>query len=91
VQEYEKTGFMLIIIGALIALGKVLASNETLTIRLLIGRTFLGAGTSLVAGALTLYFVDPSPLALIGIASGLGIAGSSVIEAWVKKKIGVDQ
>ncbi|WP_410210258.1 holin [Aquirhabdus sp.] len=90
-QDYEKNGLMLIVIGALIGLGKVLASNEILTLRLLIGRTLLGSGSSLVAGAIVMQIPDISPLALVGIGSALGIAGASVIEAWVKKKSGVNQ
>ncbi len=89
-QDWEKSGLLLAIIGAFIGLGKVLQSSEVLTLRLLIGRTLLGSGSSLVAGAIVMQIPDISPLALVGIGSALGIAGASVIEAWVRKKSGVD-
>ena len=86
-EQYEKNGLTLLVIGALIGLGKLLASSEELTWRLAIGRTVLGAGTSLIAGVVVLRIPDADPLALIGIACMLGIAGSTFIEAWIKRKI----
>ena len=86
-EQYEKNGLTLIVIGALIGLGKLLASNEELTIRLIIGRTILGSGASLLAGVLLLQIPDLDPLALVGLGSMLGIVGSTALESIIKRKI----
>lgn len=86
-QHWEKYAWILTSMGAIIGLGKLLVSTEELTVRLIIGRTILGAGSSLVAGVLILQIPDVDPLALVGVGSTLGILGSSVIEAYLKSKI----
>ncbi|HCR2220541.1 phage holin family protein [Enterobacter hormaechei] len=84
-QEYEKGFIALAVMGAMIALGKLLNSNETITPRLVLGRVIVGGGLSLIAGV-ALYFVpDIHPLALLGFGSVLGIAGQHVVEAWLRK------
>ncbi|HDL7822537.1 TPA: holin [Yersinia enterocolitica] len=67
-------------IGAVISLAKVLVGNEAITLRLIVGRTILGSGTSLLAGMALIHFPDIHILALVGVAAALGIMGSSVIE-----------
>lgn len=85
-QDYEKGFIALVVMGALIALGKMLNSDEPITIRLVLGRVIVGGGLSLVAGV-ALYFVpDIHPLALLGFGSGLGILGQNVVEAWLRKR-----
>ena len=84
-QEHEKSLVMLIVIGALIGMSKLLVSHEPLTFRLIIGRTILGSASSLIAGVILLQIPDISPLALIGIASALGILGSTFIEEILRK------
>ncbi|MEH3580629.1 holin, partial [Enterobacter cloacae] len=49
-QEYEKGFIALALMGAMIALGKLLNSNETITLRLVVGRVIVGGGLSLIAG-----------------------------------------
>lgn len=88
-QQYDKNIISLIIVGAVIGLGKLLVSADPLTWRLVMGRIFLGSGSSLVAGTIVMQIPDISPLALLGIGSALGIAGASVIEAWIKKRGGL--
>lgn len=83
-QEHEKNLLLLIAIGAAIGFAKLLVSDEKLTWRLTIGRTILGAATSTIAGAIILQIPDISPLALISLASALGIMGSTFIENWLK-------
>lgn len=87
-QEHEKNIYILIGAGALIGLGKLLASDEKLSARLVIGRTVLGSATSLLAGVVLLQFPTIHPLALLGIASGLGILGSQTIEILLKRRAG---
>lgn len=85
-QDHEKSLLALVIMGALIGMGKLLASDERLTLRLILGRTMLGSATCMIAGAGLIQFPDLPPLALYGIGSALGIAGSQGIEAWIKRK-----
>ena len=85
-QEHEKNLMLLIVIGAAIGFAKLLVSDEELTWRLMIGRTILGAATSTIAGAIILQIPDINPLALIAIASALGILGSTFIENWLKSQ-----
>ncbi|CNI11436.1 phage holin family protein [Yersinia pekkanenii] len=67
-------------VGAFIAFGKVLLGNEPITLRLIAGRAILGSATSLLAGMALIHLPDMHILTLIGVAAGLGIIGSSVIE-----------
>lgn len=85
-QEHEKTFWMLVVIGASIGFAKLMVSDEKLTLRLMIGRTILGGATSTIAGAIILQVPDINPLALIAIASALGILGSTFIENWLKSQ-----
>lgn len=72
--------WLLIVTGAVIALGKLLAGSEQITLRLAAGRIILGSATSLVAGMLLLQIPEISPLALLGTGSALGIAGAQAVE-----------
>lgn len=85
-HDHEKSLILLLVMGAIIGLGKLLASSEPITWRLAIGRTILGSATATVAGVVLLSIPDISPLALIAIGSALGIAGSQVIESYVKRR-----
>ena len=84
-QEHDKSILMLIVIGGLIGMSKLLVSKEPLSVRLLIGRTILGSATSLIAGVVIPQIPNVSPLSLIGLASALGILGSTFIEEYLKK------
>ena len=86
-QEHEKSILMIILIGGLIGMSKLLVSKEPLSARLVIGRTILGSATSLIAGVVLLQMPDISPLALVGLASALGILGSTFIEEYLKKNV----
>lgn len=85
-QEHEKTFWMLVVIGGVIGLSKLLVSDEKLTVRLMFGRTILGSASSVLAGIVLLQIPLIHPLALIAIASALGILGSAFIENWLKNK-----
>ena len=84
-QDHEKTFLTLIVVGGLIGMSKLLVSQEKLTFRVIVGRTILGSASSLIAGLILLQIPDISELALIGIASALGILGSTFIEEYLKK------
>lgn len=88
-QEHEKSFYMLVFMGAVIALGKLLASSEPITPRLVIGRVILGSALTVAAGAV-LYFVPQLPmLAVMGIGSAMGIAGQQGVEAWLRRRGGL--
>ena len=86
-QEHEKSILMIILIGGLIGMSKLLVSKEPLSVRLVIGRTILGSATSLIAGIVLLQIPDIPSLALVGLASALGILGSTFIEEYLKKNV----
>lgn len=85
-QDHEKNVLMLIAVGAFIGVGKLLVSDEAISVRLVIGRAILGSAATVMAGIALLQVPDISPLALLGIGSALGIAGAQLIEMWIKRK-----
>ncbi|MGC6387234.1 phage holin family protein [Ewingella sp. S1.OA.A_B6] len=85
-QEHEKSLLSLIILGALIALGKALNSSEPITAKLFVGRIILGSATSVAAGAVLIWIPGISPLAIAGVGAALGIAGHQVVEVWLKRR-----
>lgn len=85
-QEHEKNLYTLLVIGALIAIGKVLASDDKITPRLFVGRLILGSMVSVAAGAVLLKIPDASPLAVMGLGTALSIAGYQVVEIWLRRK-----
>ncbi|MGT3349318.1 phage holin family protein [Yersinia enterocolitica] len=85
-QEHEKAIISLGVIGALLALGKILASDEPITARLFVGRVILGSGTSMAAAAALVWVPGLSPLAINGLGAALGIAGYQVVEVWLRRR-----
>ena len=67
---------------------KHMAGSEPITWRLVIGRMILGSATTTVAGIVLLTIPNIHPVALLAIGSALGIAGSQVIESYVKRRAG---
>lgn len=68
-QEHEKTFWSLLLLGALIAIGKVLSSDEPITPRLFIGRVILGTGTAMVAGAALIWVPGLPTLGVVGVGA----------------------
>ncbi|MGP0944149.1 phage holin family protein [Serratia sp. CY74737] len=85
-QEHEKTFWSLLLLGVLIAIGKVLSSDEPITPRLFIGRVILGTGTAMVAGAALIWVPGLPTLGVVGVGAALGIAGHQAVELWLKRK-----
>lgn len=73
-------------VGASIAVGKMLESEEHVSPGLFIGRTILGSALSLSASAILIKYPDASPFAICGMGSVLGIVGHQVVELWLRKK-----
>lgn len=88
-STYQVLGAMGLV-GVLTALGQLLASNERLTPRIIIGRALSSIGLSVSAGALLLWFAEPHPLALIGVSAGLASLGTSFLERFLQKKLGIN-
>jgi len=82
----EQSLVSLLVIGALIAIAKVLTSNDPITLRLFAGRVILGSLVSVAAGAVLLQLPDASPLAIQGLGAGLGIAGYQAVEMWLRRR-----
>ena len=76
-------------IGIITALGQLLASEEKLTCRIIIGRTLSSVGLAISSGAVMLWFTNPHPLALIGVSAGVASLGTSFLERIIQKKLGI--
>ncbi len=87
-EEHEKDMLKLIIIGAVIGLGKMLIGGERIKPRLVIGRVIIGAALAMSAGAVLTAFPNLPPTGLVGIASLFGILGQNMLEAIVQKFAG---
>ncbi|WP_409309021.1 phage holin family protein [Pectobacterium sp. B1J-3] len=85
-NEAEKSVVTLFVIGVLIAVGKVLAGSEPITLRLFIGRMLLGGFVSMVAGVVLVQFPNLPLTAICGIGSMLGIAGYQTIELLIQRR-----
>lgn len=85
-QEYEKNILWLALLGAVIAIGKVLASDEKVTPRLFVGRVILGSATALAAGAVLVWIPGLSQIAITGLGAAFGVAGHQAIEIWLRRR-----
>ncbi|WP_313795309.1 holin [Serratia sp. (in: enterobacteria)] len=83
----ESTFLKLLLLGAVIGLGKVLVDDARLTLRLVLGRMVLGSAVSLIAGVILIRFPDIDELALVAVSAALGILGHTVIESMLKRYI----
>jgi hypothetical protein len=88
VNNDTKAFLMLVGTGAMVALGKLLSSDEKFSLRLYVGRIITGSATSLVAGLLLLQIPDIAPIALLAAGSALGIAGSQMVEVFMRRWFG---
>lgn len=85
--QHNPEGFIAVLaaIGGFVGLGKVLASAEPITFRLVAGRALTSAGLGACAGAITLVFPTADPLVTYGAAAALASLGTSALEAFVRK------
>jgi len=75
-------------IGLMIGLGQLLASEEKLTTRIIIGRAISSAGLSLGAGAALIQIPDIPLLALLGLSALFASLGTSFLERFLNKYFG---
>lgn len=78
----------LAVIGLLIGLGKLLASNEKFSWRLAVGRAIVSAGLAVAAGALLAFMPGISQLAVIGLAAASAVMGEQFLEKLLHTKAG---
>ncbi len=90
-QEYNVWQLLsaMSVIGLITALGQLLASEERLTYRIIIGRTLSSVGIAISSGAILLWFDNTHPLALIGVSAGAASLGTSFLEKLIQKKLGI--
>lgn len=79
----------LVLIGAAIGLGQLLASTETISTRLLVGRALVSGGLGLAAAAILTWLPDLGFYAQMGVGAALASVGTSGVERLVKKFTGV--
>lgn len=75
-------------IGALIAVGRVLADDMPVTPRVMLGRAILSAGTGVAAGSVLMFFPDAPALLLYGVGAALASLGTSGIEMLLARRFG---
>ena len=85
-QEHEKSLLSLLLIGALIAIGKVLSGDDPITLRHFAWRVILGSFVSVMAGAVLIQIPNANPLAIQGVGAALGIAGYQAVELWLRRR-----
>lgn len=84
-------GFLAILagIGAAIGIGKLMAADEPITVRLFLGRAIASAGIGAAAGSIIYLVPNANPVLLYGAAAGLASMGTSTLEYILKRKLGV--
>lgn len=80
---------LLFIIGVLIAIGKVLVSENTYSYKAIIGKAILTGMSSLMAGLILLTFTSASPLVILGFGAFLGSLGTEATIKILKDKLGL--
>lgn len=74
------SSFIFLIIGVTIGLGQLMASNERITFRLLLGRSLSTGGLAMAAGVVLVWVPELSMVGQIGVAAGLASLGTSGLE-----------
>lgn len=74
-------------VGVVIGLGQLLASNERLTLRIIIGRAMSTGGLAMAAGLVLAWFPDLPLAGQIGFAAALASLGTSGLERVFQRAI----
>ena len=79
-HEHLASSFLFSLVGVTIGLGQLLAGNERLTLRLLVGRALSTGGLAMAAGVILVWVPELSLVGQIGVAAGLASLGTSGLE-----------
>ena len=79
-QDHLASSFLFSMVGVTIGLGQLLAGNERLTLRLLVGRALSTGGLAMAAGVVLVWVPELSMVGQIGVAAGLASLGTSGLE-----------
>lgn len=80
-----KLAVTLATIGSVVGIGKLLASTEKITVRVVAARAIISGALGLCAAAATLMFPSISPNATVGVACVLSSLGTSAVESLFQK------
>lgn len=89
IHWYEQlaTAAMFALVGVTIGIGQLLASQEILTARIIIGRALSTGGIAMAAGSALVWLPDLPLIGQIGIAAALASLGTSGLERVFQKVI----
>jgi len=76
------------LVGMLVGLGQLFASQEMLTTRIIVGRALSSGGLGTVAGVVVVWIPDLSFAGQIGVAAGIASLGTSALERVFQRVIG---
>ena len=80
-MEIKEHPFLLmLVVGIIAGMGQLLASDEKLSTRLVIGRAISSGSLGLAAGMLLIWYPNINPLAMCGLAALLSSVGTSGLE-----------
>ncbi|WP_051593497.1 hypothetical protein [Achromobacter sp. DH1f] len=77
---------VLALLGVVIAIGKMLVSNEKFCWRLAVGRSIVSAGLAIAAGSILAFIPGVSMLAVVGLASASAVLGEQFLERLIQAK-----
>lgn len=86
-EKLYKTFGTLAFVGLIAGLGALLASKETLTLRIIIGRALSSIGLGIAAASIGVW-QNVSHETMIGIAAGMASIGTSGLEYLINKYMG---
>lgn len=75
-DQHDRSLLMILLVGALVAVGKALAAADPITWRAFAGRAIVGGTTALIAGVVLAFWPDLPAPALYGLASLAGHIGA---------------
>lgn len=86
--EQIAQAFVFAIVGMAVGLGQLLASQEMLTTRIIVGRALSTGGLGTVAGVVVVWIPELSFAGQIGVAAALASLGTSALERVFQRVIG---
>jgi hypothetical protein len=82
---------LLAVIGAIIGLGKLLAEDRPMTVKIVFGRMIVSGGLGGSAGAIMSMFPSADPVLLYGAAAALASLGTSAVEIMLSRTMKKDE